>query len=147
MQKIMQSTLPSGSRSHSAKLHQLYALGDRNYLDSIDHNNHGNNNTDNNGNGFINEGGGQRNQGGSLGGAGIGGGRGGGARTVIRSATNTVTYNAPNYGRGGGRPKAWGPQSQLNNEVRNKVVAIRQPQELLDFVIQDERLSVSESCF
>jgi hypothetical protein len=65
----------------------------------------------------------------------------------MNSATNS-------YGRGGGGPKSWGPQSQQqqqggnggggNNGVGLKIVPIKQPQDLLDFVIEDERLSVGE---
>lgn len=90
-------------------------------------------------------------------GGGNGGRGGGGAGTAIRPPTNTNTNANANtnnnngvsqprtsYGPGGGVPKRWGPQNNQQMQLRNKVVPIRQPQELLDFVIQDERLSVSK---
>eukprot|EP00970_Alexandrium_tamarense_P010507 scaffold2154_cov169-Alexandrium_tamarense.AAC.4 len=82
-----------------------------------------------------------------------GGGRGGGGGAAIRPPTsmNSATNS---YGRGGGGPKPWGPQSQQqqqgghggggNNGAGQKIVPIKQPQDLLDFVIEDERLSVGE---
>ena len=43
----------------------------------------------------------------------------------------------PSYGVGGG--SSWN-----NNAGGSKIVSIKQPQDLLDFVIEDERLSVGE---
>ena len=58
-----------------------------------------------------------------------GGGRGGGTRTAIRPPSLTSRNN--NINQGGIVPL---------------VVSINQPQDLLDFVIRDERLSVGEYC-
>jgi hypothetical protein len=43
------------------------------------------------------------------------------------------------YGKG-----AWKPPSQNKEQQRGKVFSIQQPQDLLDFVVEDERLSVGE---
>jgi len=79
----------------------------------------------------------------------------GGTGTAIRppSSADDVHGNKTNspqqqrsYGLGGGRPKPWGPGHReievVGEGMPNKVFGIRQPQDLLDFVIKDERLSV-----
>ena len=43
------------------------------------------------------------------------------------------------YGKG-----AWVPPSQNKEQIRGKVFSIQKPQDLLDFVVEDERLSVGE---
>lgn len=52
--------------------------------------------------------------------------------------TGTAAPVRPNYGMGGGA--SWN-----NNAGGSKIISIKQPQDLLDFVIEDERLSVGES--
>jgi hypothetical protein len=95
---------------------QLHNLG-RNYLDSI-------NEEENNRRNFRNDraSGGQGNNSGYF-------NYGGGAGTAIRP-------EGRNYGPGGWNQPSGAPP---------KIVSIKQPQDLLDFVIQDERLSVGES--
>ena len=43
------------------------------------------------------------------------------------------------YGKG-----AWKPPSQNKEQQRGNIFSIQQPQDLLDFVVEDERLSVGE---
>ena len=63
---------------------------------------------------------------------------GGGVGTAIRPPNNSNRGGAPsNYGIGGNRRQSGG------NGVP-RVVKIRQPQDLLDFVVEDERLSVGK---
>ena len=63
---------------------------------------------------------------------------GGGVGTAIRPPNNSNRGGAPsNYGIGGNRR-----QNSGNGVPR--VVKIRQPQDLLDFVVEDERLSVGK---
>ena len=64
---------------------------------------------------------------------------GGGVGTAIRPPNNSNSNRgAPsNYGIGGNR------RQQSGNGVP-RVVKIRQPQDLLDFVVEDERLSVGK---
>jgi len=65
-------------------------------------------------------------------------GSGGGVGTAIRPPNNSNRRGAPsNYGIGGNR------RQQSGNGVP-RVVKIRQPQDLLDFVVEDERLSVGK---
>lgn len=81
----------------------------------------------------------------------------GGTGTAIRppSSVDDVHGNNTNnpqqrrsYGLGGGRQKSWGPGHReievVGEGMPNKVFGIRQPQDLLDFVIKDERLSVGK---
>ena len=75
------------------------------------------------------------------------GGVGRGARTAVRPApggdapTMSSSSERGNYGIGGGGGRGGG---NGGGGVAPRVVSIRQPQDLLDFVIQDERLSVGE---
>ena len=80
-----------------------------------------------------------RGQGGTANPNNRGGGGGGGVGTAIRPPNNSNSNRgAPsNYGIGGNRR-----QSAGNGVPR--VVKIRQPQDLLDFVVEDERLSVGK---
>ena len=65
-------------------------------------------------------------------------GSGGGVGTAIRPPNSSNNRGAPsNYGIGGNRRQSGG------NGVP-RVVKIRQPQDLLDFVVEDERLSVGK---
>ncbi|KAL7488030.1 hypothetical protein ACHAW6_013616 [Cyclotella cf. meneghiniana] len=119
-----QCTVPSfnefiepSSRSRSTT---IFNLG-RNYLETIDNNSNNSNNDDNNSRNSNNN---HRWNFGSK--------QGTGTASVVRSETN-----AKSYGIGGGN--SWGKQQQ---QGRPKIVPIRQPQDLLDFVIEDERLSI-----
>eukprot|EP00804_Cyclotella_cryptica_P018767 CCRYP_007249-RA/>CCRYP_007249-RA protein AED:0.25 eAED:0.25 QI:211/0.85/0.87/1/1/1/8/367/1439 len=96
----------------------LFSLG-RNYLDTIDNNNSNDDNNSRNSNNGNNN---RWNFGSKQQGVGT---------AVVRSEANQKQY-----GIGGGN--SWGKQQQ----GRAKIVPIKQPQDLLDFVIEDERLSV-----
>eukprot|EP00577_Skeletonema_sp_RCC1716_P003829 CAMPEP_0113377136 /NCGR_PEP_ID=MMETSP0013_2-20120614/3004_1 /TAXON_ID=2843 ORGANISM="Skeletonema costatum, Strain 1716" /NCGR_SAMPLE_ID=MMETSP0013_2 /ASSEMBLY_ACC=CAM_ASM_000158 /LENGTH=1610 /DNA_ID=CAMNT_0000259269 /DNA_START=224 /DNA_END=5056 /DNA_ORIENTATION=- /assembly_acc=CAM_ASM_000158 len=71
-----------------------------------------------------------------------------GVGTAIRPSMETTTTNGSNNGGGppnGGYTQKWRPNGGNNNGGNNgvsKVFDIRQPQDLLDFVISDERLSI-----
>ena len=127
------------------------ALGG-NYLDNIDNedNNNNNNNSNNNGNnrwGIFGPG-----RGGSASSRGNNdnnqGRGGGGVGTAIRPPTPNS-----NYGIGANRRQQQQQPSSSNGGGGNgngnggvpRVFSIRQPQDLLDFVVEDERLSVGKS--
>lgn len=122
------------------------ALGG-NYLDDIDGNENNKSSNFRNANnpwgGFFG-GGGQRN--GDDEGGGGGGARGNpqdGGRTAVGSSSRTTPNGAPN---GGGNNWNNNNNGRQQRQGVPKVFAIRQPQDLLDYVIQDERLSVGELC-
>ena len=50
-----------------------------------------------------------------------------------------VAPSERSYGKG-----AWVPPSQNKEQKKGKVFSIQKPQDLLDFVVEDERLSVGE---
>eukprot|EP00956_Cyclotella_meneghiniana_P004027 scaffold4879_cov71-Cyclotella_meneghiniana.AAC.6 len=55
------------------------------------------------------------------------------------TALNSVEPAEKSYGKG-----AWKPPSQNKEQQRGNIFSIQQPQDLLDFVVEDERLSVGE---
>ena len=60
------------------------------------------------------------------------------AQTISQPA---APARSKSFGKG-----VWVPPSQNVSQRRGEVFAIQQPQDLLDFVIEDERLSVGEYC-
>jgi hypothetical protein len=123
---IIPTTMQGGRRGVDDRtLSRLQMALGNNYLESFgrrreENNDNNNDSSDDNSN----------TEGGGFANGWNGGGRGGGTRTAIRPPS--LTSRNSNINHGGG--------------IVPLVVSINQPQDLLDFVIRDERLSVGEYC-
>ena len=131
----------------------MISSGGSDYRDGINSRSTSNANSSNNSSGgwgnFFNRKGNNNSGGGPSGRASQDTGRGqGGVGTAIRPSISTSAVNSDRNNGGGGYQQKWRPNGDDNggggggNKGVSKVMEIRQPQDLLDFVIADERLSV-----